>query len=235
MHAGDSIDVANSRWEFKGHVVEQFDDHITKSVPLYSDGHSLILILSDFFVRDNSVCYDIGCSTGRLSYMLATRHDARRFVRVIGIEKEEDMVKHAKRQYQAGNLEFCCEDIANIEFEKSQLIISYYTLQFVEHKHRQAIVNRIYESLEKGAAFLMFEKVTAINSILQDVLNTAYFDFKVNNGYTYEEILAKAFSLKGVLMANTTEKNIELLTKAGFQELSVIMKYCNFEGYIAIK
>ena len=47
-------------------MVNNFNNHILKSVPLYSEGHNLITNLSEFFLKNNSVCYDIGCSTGEL-------------------------------------------------------------------------------------------------------------------------------------------------------------------------
>lgn len=235
MFVGDNIKTASTQWEFKGHVVDVFEEHIAKSVPLYGEGHKLVVSLSDYFVGENSVCYDIGSSTGVLSYQLATHHASKKSVRIIGIEKEGDMVAKAKVAYRARNLEFCNSDVLEFGFEKSSFIVSYYTLQFVAVRYRQEVVNRVYQTLEKGGAYVMFEKVTALNSTFQDMLNTAHFDFKAQNGYSHAEILAKALSIKGVLIPNTTEKNIELLAKAGFGEISPIMKYCNFEGYLAIK
>ena len=36
-------------WDFKQDVAKNFYSHINKSVPLYKEGHELILKLSDFF------------------------------------------------------------------------------------------------------------------------------------------------------------------------------------------
>lgn len=235
MYAGDNIRTKSAQWRFKGDVVEVFDDHVAKSVPLYRQGHSLILSLSDFFVRDNSVCYDVGSSTGTLSYKLAEHHAGKSNVRFVGIEKEEDMLRKASQKYGSEHLEFVLGDVIDHEFEKSRFIVAYYVLQFIEEGARQSIVRKIHDSLESGGAFVMFEKVNAVSSNFQDMLNNAYFDFKVENGYNYEEILAKSFSIRGVLIPNTTEKNIKLLQNAGFSEISSVMKYCNFEGYLAIK
>lgn len=77
MFAGDNIKIENSKWEFKGYVANVFDEHVEKSIPLYHEGHNLIVSLSDFFIRDGSVCYEIGCSTGNLSYILVTHHSAK--------------------------------------------------------------------------------------------------------------------------------------------------------------
>ena len=87
MFVGDNIKTENFRWEFKGQVVNIFDEHVEKSVPLYHEGHRLIKSLSDFFIRDGSICYEIGCSTGTLSYMLAAHHSTKNAY-FIGIDKE---------------------------------------------------------------------------------------------------------------------------------------------------
>ena len=68
---GDKISAKSSSWTFGGDVHLHFDEHVNKSVPLYGIGHELIEKLSDYFLPENSKCYDIGCSTGTLLANLA--------------------------------------------------------------------------------------------------------------------------------------------------------------------
>ena len=63
---GDGIAAANAGWTFSNEVARTFSSHVSKSVPLYAEGHDLICTLSDFFVQDSSVCYELGSSTGVL-------------------------------------------------------------------------------------------------------------------------------------------------------------------------
>ena len=53
-----------TRWTFRGNVSKLFDEHIVKSVPLYYQTNWLSLEISDFFLKDKSIVYDLGCSTG---------------------------------------------------------------------------------------------------------------------------------------------------------------------------
>ena len=39
------------KWNFGGKVPKNFQDHMSRSVPLYSAGHDLILKISDFFLN----------------------------------------------------------------------------------------------------------------------------------------------------------------------------------------
>jgi len=67
------------------------------------------------------------------------------------------------------------------------------------------------------------------------MMTTIYTDFKLDQGYTSEEIVSKTRSLKGVLDPFSTAGNFDLLKRAGFQDIMTIMKYVCFEGFLAIK
>jgi len=232
---GDSIQAKNSAWSFGGEVSEHFDAHIEKSVPLYHEGHDLIGKLSDFFLSDDSVCYELGCSTGALSHKILTRNEHKK-VEYVGIDLEESMIEKArKRCSDQENFSGVVSDILDIEFEPADLIIAYYTMQFTRPKHRQLIYDRIYNALNWGGAFVLFEKVRAPDARFQDMMTAIYTDYKIDRGYQAEEIVAKARSLKGVLEPFSTQGNCDLLNRAGFVDMMTVMKYVSFEGYLAIK
>lgn len=234
MGVGDNIDFKASQWEFKGAVVDVFEEHVSKSVPLYFEAHNAILSLSDFFIKKCSICYDMGCSTGLLINKIAERH-ANKNAKFIGIDLECDMIKYAENKYPNNNVSFINADICDYDLTEASLIISYYTLQFIEYKYRSSLLKKIYDSLEPGGAFILYEKVYAELPRFQDILNSVYFDFKVSNGYELNEVLSKSLSIRGVLNPNSTKENLKILNDAGFTEVGVISKYCNFEGYLAIK
>jgi tRNA (cmo5U34)-methyltransferase len=235
MHnAGDKIQTQNANWKFNGEMVENFEEHVKKSVPLYEEGHQLVTKLSDYFIKDDSVCYEIGSSAGTLSHKLATRHDFRK-ARFVGIEVEEDMVKKSNALYQSENLSFICEDVNTYNFEKADMFVSYYTIQFIHPKLRQDLINSIYENLNWGGAFIMYEKVRANDARFQDIITGLYHEYKLDQGYSAQEVMSKAKSLKGVLEPFSTQGNIDLLKRAGFTDIITIQKYMNFEGFLAIK
>jgi tRNA (cmo5U34)-methyltransferase len=113
--------------------------------------------------------------------------------------------------------------------------VSYYTVQFVHPRQRQELIDRIYERLNWGGAFLLFEKVRGPDARFQDIFVSLYNDFKAANGFSSDEILNKTSSLKGVLEPFSTEGNLGLLRRAGFTDIATVMKYICFEGFLAIK
>ena len=230
--SGDGIKAGNAAWKFNGEMVEQFETHVARSVPFYEEGHDLVVKLSDYFIKEDSLCYELGSSTGKLSHRLANHHDKGRF---IGLEIEEDMVTKATSSYHHDSLEFVCEDINTMRFEKADLIVAYYTVQFVHPKQRQALIDKIYEALNWGGAFIMYEKVRANDARFQDICTGLYTEYKLDAGYTPEEIVSKSKSLKGVLEPFSTQGNLDMLKRSGFVDILSVQKYVNFEGFLAIK
>ncbi|MEL6865822.1 MAG: methyltransferase domain-containing protein [Bacteroidota bacterium] len=235
MKVDKNISVKNASWTFSGDVPKEFEDHVCKSVPLYKEGHQLILELTDFFLHDHSLCYEIGCSTGLLSSQIAQRNSDKK-VKVIGMDIEPDMVEYAKGKYgKTPRAQFIHQDIVSAELESCDLIISYYTIQFIPPKVRQLVFDKIYKSLNWGGAFLLFEKVRAKDARFQDIATSLYTEYKIGQGYSSDEIISKSKSLKGVLEPFSTQGNVDLMKRAGFVDVMSIMKYVCFEGFLAIK
>ena len=223
-------------WNFGKNVPNKFVNHITASVPEYDLGHEIILKLSDFFLKDNSNFYDIGCSTGNLIEKLYKFSNKK--VNLIGLDSEKQMINFARKNLKKKkirNFKIVHSNILKQNLKKSDLIVSYYTIQFIPPKYRQNVINKIYKSLNWGGAFIMFEKVRAPDARFQDILNSLYLDFKAENGFSNQEIIEKQKSLRGVLEPFSTFGNTGLLKRSGFVDITTIFKHICFEGYLCIK
>lgn len=238
LNVGEGIDAGNASWTFGKDVPKTFDQHVQKSVPFYREGHDLILQISDYFITPQSLCYEIGCSTGALTRKLATRHAYG--TRFVGIDVEPRMIEQAKlyladEMPEREGVSFQVDDAQLHPYEKSDFITAYYTIQFIAPRRRQDVFNALYESLNWGGALLLFEKVRGPDARFQDILNTLYTDYKLAQGYKPDEIIAKTRSLKGVLEPFSTQGNLDLLARAGFKDVTSIFKYLCFEGFLCIK
>lgn len=232
---GDGIAADNANWTFSDQVAKTFSSHVSKSVPLYNEGHELICSLSDFFIQDSSVCYELGSSTGVLSGKLARRHSGKK-ARFIGIETVPQMITQARIECGTlPNLEFVLDDINDHPFEPADLFVCFCTVQFVPPYLRQALFDKIYKSLNWGGAFLMFEKVRAPDARFQDYMTAIYTDFKLDQGYTPDEIIAKARSLKRVQEPFSSQGYLDLFKRAGFVDTMTVIKWVCFEGFFGIK
>lgn len=229
---GDSIFKKSSSWTFDDISLDKFEAHIERSVPNYKKTHELGLWISDFFCKKNSTVYDIGSSSGNFLASLNERHLEKK-LKLIGVESVENMCIESQKKYNQIN--FINSDIKEIDLEKSSFISAYYTIQFISPAFRQDVISKIYESLEWGGCFLMFEKVRAPDARFQDYMNQIYTEYKLEQEYTPQNIIAKSQSLKGVLEPFSRDGNLGLLQRAGFKDIMSVYKFICFEGFLAIK
>lgn len=237
MKVGNKIIANNASWTFDKNVPKNFSKHIKNSVPFYNEGHEICLQLSDFFLKEKSNCYDLGCSTGTLLNKLSNKNDKK--INFIGIDIVKEMIKQAKKENKlkknTNKIKYLHGDFLKIKIKKSDLIISYYTIQFINPKYRQKILDKIFKSLNWGGAFIMFEKIRASDARFQDIFTITYNDFKLQNNFSPEEIIYKTKSLKGVMEPFSDYGNLSLIKRAGFKDVIPVFQWLCFKGYLCIK
>ena len=233
---GDVIDADNARWQFGGATADRFDAHVERSVPFYHEGHDLVVRLADFFLGGGATALDLGCATGRLTARMAESR-AGLGDRFLALDVEPSMTHRARQRCaRFDEVLVVCGDVDALgEQTRVDFVVAYYTLQFVRPRVRQALYDRIYRMLNWGGAFVLFEKVRGPDARFQDIATALYQEYKLERGYSGEEIVAKSRSLKGVLEPFSSAGNEGLLRRAGFQDLMTVFKYVCFEGVLAIK
>ena len=194
--------------------------------------------MSDFFVKEESLIYEVGSSTGTLTFKLAEHNKSKKSATFIGIDIEKAMVVEANKKLKKNknkNVKFFNADMLKYKMKKADLIICYYTIQFTPTATRQDLINKLYNNLNWGGALVLFEKVRGPDARFQDIASNLYIDYKLRLKYTPDDIISKSLSLKGILEPFSTKGNIDLLKRAGFKDINTIQKYICFEGFLAIK
>ena len=238
-NVGEGLSTSRGKWDFSQIDLDNFEPHVEKSVPGYEEGHSYIKILSDYFLSDSSLCYDIGCSTGNLIRKLSDYNKNKADINFIGIEPvtgfEVLFNKNTSNCNNNHKISFLNEKIQEIDLDTCDMITAFYSIQFIHPRYRQEIFDSIYKSLNWGGGFFLFEKVRASDARFQDMINNAYIEYKQHIGYQDTEIIQKQLSLKGVLEPFTSKANFDFLSRAGFSDCITIYKNLCFEGILAIK
>lgn len=145
------------------------------------------------------------------------------------------MLNCKKKNRNNKNIKILNKKIESLKFKKTSLITSFYTMQFINPRRRQNLFDKIFKSLNWGGALILFEKVRAPDARFQDMTTQIYNDYKIDQGYSPEEILSKSKSLKGIMEPFSSEANLRMLKRAGFKDVITILKFINFEGFLAIK
>ena len=215
---------------------EGFDAHIDQSVRGYSNLWTDVLKFSEYFVEDGTCVVDIGCSTGKLLKSMKEQNDKfapKCFYK--GIEIEEDFFPEL---IDEENLKFYKTDVRSFEWVTGAvncgLVTSIFSLQFMPKTNRQQIIDRIYEALVKGGAFIFSEKIFSSDSQLQEMMQFCYYDYK-RQFYSAEELLDKEVNLRHMMKPLTYQELIEMVQQAGFESVQPFWQNFNFVGIIAIK
>lgn len=220
-------------------VVENFDNHVKQSVPCYDLFQSYISKLSRYFMCYGNVVVDIGCSTGTLLQKMSKDiNDIN--VEFYGIDCSEEMIKKAKENNYSSHINFINDKVQNIDFNNDIfnglcVVSSMLCLQFLSIEQREIIVKKVYDALPKGGAFFLVEKVLDDNIEISDTYTKQYYQYKLDSGFTAEEIMLKDKSLIGFMHPLPLSKNIEILTKSGFSSTSIFFKCMNFVGILGVK
>lgn len=238
MQRKDNI-IPKGKWRFNEDVARVFTDMLERSIPGYSLMRTLTYNVARNFITKGSCIVDMGCSNGLSAEKLIQNHinDNKVFL----FDTSEPMLTECRKKYSAeldtGHL-FIENRNANDDWQLDDrccLVQSVLTLQFIPQDERLVVLRHAYNSLVRGGAFILVEKLRGADDEIEKVLSEEYFKIKRENAYTEEQIAEKRKSLKGVLEPNTIAQNIVLLHKAGFTAMDTYWRCLNFAGIIAIK
>ena len=192
---GDKISMVTSGWSFD-HINKKFDKHILRSVPFYEEFHRISLKLSEFFIGEKTSILDIGCSTGTLLNDFSSKYPKKNYkIEFIGIDPVSSMIKAAKKKNKDKRVKFITKSLLDTNFKNFDFITSVLTIQFIHPSKRQNAYKKIYHSLKKGGAFLVFEKIRAENSKFEDINTGIYFDhFFKSSVYEGENLSINKFN-----------------------------------------
>jgi tRNA (cmo5U34)-methyltransferase len=230
---GDGIASGTGAWSFGGRAAAAFDQHAVRSIPFYAAGHDLVAGVADVLLGPGTLVYDLGCSTGTLSDLLVQRVGDRGAT-IVGVDCEPDMLEQARARCGSA-VTFVEADLAAFALDRCDLVVAYYTLQFLGRDERVTVVRRIHDALRPGGAFVCFDKVLAADARTQDLSAAAYHDWKRSQGFADAEIANKERGLRGVLRPLTSIEQRDLLTQAGFDDVHTIFKWLGWEGFLARK
>jgi tRNA (cmo5U34)-methyltransferase len=232
------------QFKFSQEVAEVFENMLSRSIP----GYNLILqhipaIIAPH-ISKNSIVYDLGCSVGGASIVMAneikklSQGNKTTIGKVVAVDNSQPMLEELATKIKNLDLpiEVCHADIAELKFiEKPDVVCLNFTLMFIKESLRIDVLKNIYGSLNKNGIIILSEKTTTENEKLNNKIEKMYFSYKESVGYSKSQIKNKKKSLESVLIPNTTKSNIAKLESAGFKEIVVWFQCLQFVSIIAIK
>lgn len=237
-NVGDEIEQKEAGWEFDDDVAQQFDKHVSQSIPTYRKVQDHTTKIADWFLSDGTseTVYDLGCATGTTIKRLIETRERDKSITYVGIDEARPMLKQAEEKVGVyDNVRLVEEDLSiNPQFPNASLIISLFTLSFLPENDRQKVLTAAYNDLDAGGALVFVEKTYPQYARFQALFREHYFDYKQQH-FEPNEVVDKAKSLRGQLRPLTKEEYREMLTQAGFDEIEPWYQKYMWWGVIARK
>jgi tRNA (cmo5U34)-methyltransferase len=222
-------------FEFNETVARVFQDMISRSVPGYSLLLRMIGLYADLFVQPHSRVYDLGCSLGEASLVIADQC-SRIDCDIIAVDNSAAMIEKCRQHGAAATgIDWRCEDIRYTGIEDASLVVLNLTLQFLSPQQRQPLLQRIFDGLRPGGVLVLSEKIVFADGAENERMQQLYQGFKKTMGYSDLEISQKRNALENVLIADTEEQHLQRLQAAGFGEIYQCFRGFNFVSWLAIK
>ena len=224
-------------FSFDEKTVSVFPDMINRSVPGYSLMQSLMALVAQTYVTENSRVYDLGCSLGASSMALinSVQHDE---YKLILVDQSSPMIDHCRVLFSGAKLpvsiEFLQQDIRTIVIENASMVMLNLVLQFLPSADRLACIERIYAGLNSHGVLVISEKIKTSEQD-QSVIEELYLGFKKRSGYSDLEISQKRQALEKVMQIDSIAQHIDRLKQVGFSSVIPISQALNFISLLAIK
>lgn len=210
--------------KFDFNTIDNFDDHINKSIPNYNILIDSIKSISEYFFTENANIYDLGCSTGYLLKSLNT--NCQKF--------GYDNSKLLPNTNYPG-IDFIDVDLnKRFPIKNACLVYSIFTMQFLNPTTKASYLSSIYEGLNDGGALIICEKVYQDYGKIQEIMTFSHYDYKVKK-FSTDEIINKERDLRYIMKPSTNRELNDLIHDVGFSQITEFWQMFNFKGYLAIK
>jgi tRNA (cmo5U34)-methyltransferase len=221
---------------FDDHVANVFPDMISRSVPGYQTMIAAIGLLAGRFAKQNSVCYDLGCSLGAASFSMRQNIHVEN-CKIIAVDNSPAMLAKFESILtpEKTPIELHCADIRDVEIKNASIVVLNFTLQFLPVEDRKELLAKIYNGLLPNGALIISEKLAFDDSRQHELQIDLHHEFKKSQGYSDLEISQKRTALENVLIPETFATHQNRLKSVGFESTELWFQYFNFASFIALK
>ncbi|MEY3219620.1 MAG: carboxy-S-adenosyl-L-methionine synthase CmoA [Pseudomonadota bacterium] len=211
-------------WVFDETVASRFTREAEQHIPNYWEVIQLTVSLIEKSFQKQATILEIGCATGNTLAYLVSRH----FDNLFGCDSSAAMLTKARDFLQNNQVILIESDCYPSNVPLFEVVICNWTMHFI--KQREEYLKAIFNGLVSGGLFIMTEKTVQSNGV-----KMLYYDFKLKQGLTLDQIEQKEQHLLGVLIPQTVEQNISMLRKTGFINVEILNAAFGFVTFLAWK
>lgn len=206
------------KFEFDAEVSAIFPNMARRSIPTYEMGHQLHAAIAASKMREGSSILDIGASHGEFFSFL--KHDFQQRgadlpnIRMVATDNSPDMCKWIAANHS--DAEVLQQDLMENPFlqwqDKFDFINCMYVLQFIPVFAQRLVLTKICTMLKPGGILSIGHK-ELLEGTIGEVLHDEYIGFRLRNGYTMEEIVAKTAALRNSMWPMRKQDLTEIISR----------------------
>jgi len=229
-------------FRFNDEVARVFPDMLRRSIPGYAASLEAIGSLAARYVKQGTLCYDLGCSLGAASIVMRQGIRAAD-CRIVAVDNAPAMVSRCReiveedrtRSPERTPIEVVEGDVLDTELANASMVVLNYTLQFLAVDNRDEMIRKVFDALIDGGVLMLSEKVVDPDLAMEALLVDLHHEHKRRNDYSALEISRKRAALENVLIPETVKDHRDRLMRSGFSSAAVWLRYFNFVSIIAIR
>lgn len=200
-------------------VADDFNTHLTGQLPWYeSFMNGMLPEIASFFIRNESIVYDFGASTGNVQKRINNLVILRQ-AKFFPIEQNKKMIN----SYYNKKTNVINSDFTKIQLEEYSFATCILSLSFVHPHFRSSFLSKIKQKCEKGGAFLILEKFSNRGGTLGTIFNRITWANKVSSNQDLNMIVEKELGLSGVQFPLSDEEVFDM---------DLVYAYGDFKAYL---
>lgn len=230
-----------NKFEFDAEVTAAFPDMAVRSIPNYEETHRLhVALLRPVFEQGSVTVCDIGASRGhffreicnQLQVPVSTGSPSFTF---IAVDSSAPMMAALQAE-----MPWVCAVVADarhmVDLEEPADVISmFYVLQFIEEDaDKLSVLRWAQRNLKPGGVLLLGQKEEVSDTYL-GMFTDEYYQFRMDNGYSIEEIRAKTKALANSMWPSSPAWLESLCYSAGFIDYVETTKWLQFSTSMCVR
>lgn len=230
------------RFEFDAEVAAIFPNMAERSIPLYAESHIRhASMLYEWLSKPGCSVLDVGASRGRFIRALVDTMGVSLFhdknIKIRAIDASEAMCDFLRKDFPM--IDVVHQDVIGDGFknriaERYDIVCANYLIQFVRPADQWFVLRLLCNLVKPGGVLILGQK-DSTEGRLGKIMHDEYLRFRIEHGYSREEIEAKTRALKGSMYPMLYEDLVFHVKENGFSEVLPSMRWMMFNTLMCIK
>lgn len=225
-----------AKFQFDPEVAGLFVNMAERSIPNFRLAHEAhARMLEPWLLRKDASVLDIGASRGTFLQEVVKLYGVSN-LQLIAMDNSPAMCDYMRKDLPQ-SVSVSCVDVTSSEFLNHtgayDVVCLHYVLQFVPPEFQRKVLLKVISMVKRGGILIFGHKSRHYGN-LGELAHEEYIKFRLDNGYTMQEIEAKTRALKGSMNPMNHETLLTTI-RATFREVQETTRFMMFSTFMALK